>query len=147
MQKAKARHSLLVVAAAAVLMTLPASASVTFDDPPKTEVTVVVRNFNTLDIEIVAVTESGKRFEVGTVTRGAKRTLALPNRLMASDQPFRLKIYSVASAVPPSIIDNRVAGVRTKLLSPADGEEILLNVRSPLIDSHLDRGAANSPSH
>jgi hypothetical protein len=140
MQEVKTRYSLLVAAAAAVLLTVPASASVTFDNPRDVETTVVVRNYNSLDVQVFAVTESGKRFELGTVNQGAERTFALPGRLTNSDQPFQLKVYSLARAVPPSLIDNHVAGVKSRLLSPKDGDQIVLNIRTPLVESFIDRG-------
>jgi len=142
MQKVKTRHSVLVAAAAAVLLAVPASASVTIDNPRDTDATIVIRNYNSLDVQVFAVTESGKRFELGIVNRGKEREFALPDRLKDTNQPFRLRIYSVARAVPPSLIDNHVAAVRTKLFSLADGEKLMLNVRSPLIDSFVDRGTA-----
>jgi hypothetical protein len=133
------RRSLLVAAAIAALAMIPAGASATPDNP---DATVLVRNYNSLDVQVFAVTEAGKRFELGTVNRGAERSFVLPDRLMEGGMPFRLKIYSLARATPASVIDNHVAGVKTQLLSPTDGEQILLNVKSPLITSFIDRGTA-----
>lgn len=140
MQEVKTRYSLLVAAAAAVFLAVPASASVANDNPRDVDATVVVRNHNLLDVQVFAVTESGKRFELGTVNQGAERTFALPSRLMDTNQPFRLRIYSVTKAVPPSLNYNQIAGVRTKLLSLTDGQKLTLNVRSPLVDSFTDSG-------
>jgi hypothetical protein len=142
MQKAKFHQALLVAAAIAVLAAVPASASVTPPNPAVSEATVVVRNFNSRDVRVVAVTETGKRFELGTVQRSSKRAFKVPDRLLNENEPFVLKVYSLERPTPPSIIDHVVSGVRTQLLSPKNGEEITLNLRIPLTESFIDRSAS-----
>ncbi len=139
MQNAKNRQTLLIAAAIAVLAAVPASASVTPLDPVVTDATVVVRNFNSRDVRVFAVTETGERFELGTVQRSSKRSFKVPDRLLNANEPFVLKIYSLERPMPPSIIDNVVAGVKTQLLSPTNGEEITLTLRIPLTESFIDR--------
>ena len=126
--------------------TVPASATGPgeHEDPIlKTDATntqIVIRNYNSLDVQIFAVTEGGKRYELGTVKRGAERSFDGPERLVESGVEFRLKIYSLARAVPPSVIDNHVAGVKTQPLSMTVGEELRIMVRSPLVSSFVERG-------
>ncbi len=144
MQRVKKCHPMFLAALAATLATAPASATsqpVTPDNPPDADATVVVRNYNSLDVQVFAVTEEGKRYELGTVHRASERTLEIPEGLVANSTPFRLKIYSIARAMPASVVDNHVAGVKTQVLEIADGDEIQLTVKSPLVASFIDRGS------
>jgi len=136
----KTRLSLLAAAAIAFAAPIPASPAQAVDTPPGSDATVLVKNHNSLDVQIFAVTECGKRFELGTVNRNSERSLALPERLLDEATPFRLKIYSLARALQAEYRPKQLAAVKTQPLSPAVGEEIQLNIRSPLVASFIDRG-------
>jgi hypothetical protein len=77
---------------------------------------------------------------LGTVNRSSERTFDVPACLIDSGVEFRLKIYSLARAVPASVVDNHVAGVKTQPLTMTEGEEIRLVVKSPLATSFIERG-------
>jgi hypothetical protein len=91
-------------------------------------------------VQIVAVTEAGKRYRLGTVNHSSERTFDVPDCLIDSGVEFRLKIYSLARTMPASVVDNHIAGVKTQPLTITADEEILLLVKSPLVTSFIDRG-------
>jgi hypothetical protein len=145
MQTAKARLPVIAAAIISMIAATPANAAVPADKDPirkpdATETQVVIRNYNSLDVQIVAVTEAGKRYRLGTVNRSSERTFDVPDCLIDSGVEFRLKIYSLARAVPASVVDNHVAGVKTQPLTMTEGEEIRLVVKSPLATSFIERG-------
>ena len=145
MQTAKARLPLLAAAIISMMAAMPANAAVPTDEetirkPDATETQVTIRNYNSLDVQIFAVTEAGKRYRLGTVNRSSERSFSVPDCLVDSGIEFRLKIYSLARAVPASVVDNHVAGVKTQPLTVTEGEEIRLMVKSPLLSSFIERG-------
>ncbi len=145
MQTAKARLQVIAAAIISMIAATPANAAVPADKDPirkpdATETQVVIRNYNSLDVQIVAVTEAGKRYRLGTVNRNSERTFDVPDCLVDSGVEFRLKIYLLARAVPASVVDDHVAGVKTQPLTMTEGEEIRLVVKSPLATSFIERG-------
>lgn len=134
------RRSLLLAAITAALATVPTTALSQFEASTDSDITVMVRNQNSLDVQIYAVTEAGDQFELGRVQRNSESALAIPVELLSSTEAFSLKIYTLSPAMPASLVDNRIAAVRTQPLSPRAGEEIRLMVRSPLANSFIDRG-------
>lgn len=145
MHTAKARLPVVAAAIISMIAATPANAAPTTDKDPirmpdATETQVVIRNYNSLDVQIVAVTEAGKRYRLGTVNRSSERSFEVPDCLIGTGVEFRLKIYSLARAVPPSVVENHVAGVKTQPLTMTEGEEIRLVVKSPLATSFIERG-------
>lgn len=140
MEQTTTHQALLAVTAVAMLLTMPVAASEPSDAPPNPDATVLVRNNNYLDVQIFAVTEAGKRFELGTVTHGRERTFPLPNQLLENNEQFRLKICTLSRGMPTSIIDNHVAAVKTQPLALNPDAQISLTVASRLKNSYVDRG-------
>ena len=101
MQKSKFRIPLVAAAALAVVGATPTGNGLSsFPDNPtdtlqRVGTTIVVRNHNSLDVEVVAVTEAGRRFQLGAVHRGAGRTFVLPQGVTEGNHQFRLKVYSI----------------------------------------------------
>jgi hypothetical protein len=119
MQRSKFRFPMVAAAALAVVGATPTgqSASLYPDNPDATpQKTVLVRNHNSLDVEVVAVTEAGRR--------------------------FRLKVYSIGQKVGPSLVNHYVDAVKTQLLSSSVEGELVLQVHSPLANSFIDRGSS-----
>ena len=106
MQRSKFRFSMVAAAALAVVGATPTgqSASLYPDNPNATpQKTVLVRNHNSLDVEVVAVTEAGRRFRLGAVHRGAGRTFILPPLLLIAGRQGRtrgLKSQTNTETVP-----------------------------------------------
>ena len=148
MQNSKYRIPLVAAAALALVGATPTGHHPSSfpdnptDTPQSSETTIVVRNHNSLDVEVVAVTEAGKRFRLGSVNRGAARTFELPECVEESNQQFRLKVYSIDRPAAPSIVNHYLDAVKTQLLSSSVGGEIVLQVHSPLSDSFIDRAAS-----
>jgi len=133
------------VALAVVGATPTGSTPAVSDDNPEhvqqqDQTTVLVRNHNSLDVEVVAVTERGRRFRLGAVFSGAGRSFDLPRDLCQGNDPFRLKVYSIGRKVGPSVVNHYLEAIKTQPLSPNAGGEIVLQVQSPLSDSYIDRG-------
>lgn len=143
----KAHRTLLAAAVIAVFAAMPAGATATPNrgvvsvEPGRPIAAIVVRNYNSLDVQVFAVTAAGKRFELGRVNRDSERTFELPNRIVENNSEFRLKVYSLARGVPTSVIDNQLEAVKTQLLSPSASDEIVLTVKSPLLASFIDYGS------
>jgi hypothetical protein len=74
------------------------------------------------------------------VNCGSERSFSIPKNLVDSGVEFRLKIYSLARAVPASFVNNYVAAVKTQPLSVTEGEEVRLMVKDPLVASFIERG-------
>ena len=148
MQRSKFQFPVVAAAALAVVGATPIGHPASIYDenptgPPQTTVaTVLVRNHNSLDVEVVAVTEAGRRYRLGAVNRGAGRTFVVPQGISANSDRFRLKVYSIGRQVGPSLVNHYVDAVKTQLLSSSGGEEIVLQVHSPLSNSFIDRGPA-----
>jgi len=145
MKKSWIRIPVLAAAAFAVFGATPAASQsqdviASSALPRQVDKTVVVRNHNSLDVEIVAVTEAGRRFPLGAVNHGSGRTFVLPRALSESGNSFRLKIYSIAPKVGPSITTRYLGAVKTQLLSPSSTGSIVLQVQSPLASTFIDRG-------
>ncbi len=115
-----------------------------FDSPEVTPqpvpTTVTINNHNSLNVEVVAVTESGRRFRLGSVRRGAERTFDLPDCVCEGTGLFRLKIYTVGRKLGPSWLEYPLEAVKTRPISPATGGDLVLQVQSPLSDSFIDHG-------
>ena len=62
----------------------------------------MVRNHNSLDVDVVAVTEAGRRFLLGSVRHGAGRTFFLPPAVTDGNSRFRLKVYSIDRLAGPA---------------------------------------------
>ena len=145
MQRRSLRVPVIAAAALAVVGATPtarsdhAAGDGILATPQRISTTVVVRNHNPLDIEVVAVTESGRRYELGSVHSGAGRAFDLPRDVCESSDPFRLKIYSIGRKVGPSVVNRYLEAVKTNPLSPDTGGEIVLQVLSPLSASFIDR--------
>ncbi len=144
MRSYKARLSMLA-AALLFLAAVPATAAVTGDAPDAPDrpqgsptATVAVNNFNTLDVEIYAVTEEGRKYPLGVVNRVSSRTLALPDPLADGSTQFRLKIYSVQPSQVHSAYRKYLRGVKTGVLAVGEGSTISLMVGDPLTDSFIN---------
>lgn len=107
------------------------------DASSETHAFVEVRNYNSADIEVYAVSEEGRRFHIGTVNRLSQKVLALPSCLSAGEQ-FRLKIYTYAPRPPASVVRRLVEGVKTNPLSASAGQKIELVVNNPLTDTFIN---------
>ena len=145
MQRSKFRFPMVAAAALAVVGATPTgqSASLYPDNPDATpQKTVLVSNHNSLDVEVVAVTEAGRRFRLGAVRRGAGRTFTLPRGVTDNSSRFRLKVYSIGQKVGPSLVNHYVDAVKTQLLSSSVEGELVLQVHSPLANSFIDRGSS-----
>ena len=131
--------ALLFLAAVPATATTPGSAPDQPDRPQGSPTaTVVVNNFNTLDVEIYAVTEEGRKFALGVVNRVSSRSLALPDRLADGTTQFRLKIYSVQPSHVHSAYRKYLRGVKTAALAVGQGSTISLMVGDPLTDSFIN---------
>jgi hypothetical protein len=145
MQKSSFWIPVIAAAALAVVGATPTghSDAVFADNPEVTPqritATVFVRNHNSLDVEVVAVTEAGRRFRLGSVYSGAGREFELPADVCDGSDPFRLKVYSIGRKVGPSVANHYLEAVKTQPLSPNSGE-IVLQVHSPLSASFIERG-------
>jgi len=144
MLSTKARLSMLA-AALLLLVAVPASAAIPGVAPDAADqpqgsptATVTVSNFNTLDVEIYAVTEEGRKFPLGVVNRVSNRTLALPDQLADGATQFRLKIYSVQPSHVHSAYRKYLKGVKTAALAVSQGSTIALMVGDPLTDSFIN---------
>jgi hypothetical protein len=146
MQKSRFRIPVIVAVALAVVGATPTGRADSHGSdnpeitPQRTEATIQVRNHNSLDVEVVAVTEAGRRFRLGAVHGGAGRTFALPRDVSEGGNPFRLKVYSIGRKIGPSVVNHYLEAVKTPLLSPNADGEIVLQVQSPLSNSFIDRG-------
>lgn len=131
--------ALILLAAVPATAAVPGSARDAADQPQGgSTATVVVSNFNTLDVEIYAVTEEGRKFPLGVVNRVSSRSLALPNRLADGTTQFRLKIYSVQPSQVHSAYRKYLKGVKTAALAVEQGSTISLMVGDPLTDSFIN---------
>ena len=108
--------------------------------PQRVPTSVVVRNHNPLDVEVVAVTEAGRRFRLGSVQSGTRRTFDLPRGLCERGDLYRLKVYSIARKLGPSVANRYLDAVKTQPLSVDTDGDIVLQVHSPLSASFIDRG-------
>jgi hypothetical protein len=109
------------------------------DIPQGPDATVVVRNYNnSLRVEIHAVTEAGRRFQLGVVNQASERTFELPDRLADGSTQFRLKVYSFVPPDPRSAVRDYREGVKTRPLFMTAGEKIVLIVANPLARSFID---------
>lgn len=146
MQRSIFRVPVMATAALAVVGATPAGQTLSIDSDnalvhrQRAEVTVLVRNHNSLDVEVVAVTEAGRRFRLGTVHRGVRRTFVLPRDVTDRNSQFRLKVYSIGRRIGPSLVNHYLEAVKTQPLSAGAGGEIVLQVQSPLASSFVDRG-------
>lgn len=133
------RRAVLAAAALLLLAGLPALAEGPESPVPQgTPATVSVHNYNTLDVEVYAVTESGRRFRLGAVNRISQRALALPDQLTDGTTEFRLKIYSFRPREAASAYRRYLQGVKTNPLSAKAGELIPLIVTDPLVNSYVN---------
>lgn len=148
MQRSKFRISMVAAAALAVVGATPTGQSESnYPDNVAvtrrhTEATVLVRNHNSLDVEVVAVTEVGRRFQLGSVRRGSGRTFVLPRGVTDNSNQYRLKVYTIGQQGGPSLVNRYVDAVKTQLLSSSVGGELVLQVHSPLANSFIDRGSS-----
>jgi hypothetical protein len=108
--------------------------------PQRVPTTVLIRNHNPLDVEVFAVTEAGRRYRLGSVQSGAGRTFDLPRGLCECGDLYRLKVYSIARNVGPSLANRYLDAVKTQPLSVDRDGEIVLQVQRPLSASFIDRG-------
>jgi hypothetical protein len=135
----------MLAAALLLLAAVPAAATIHGTTPDAVDqlqgssvATVVVSNFNTLDVEIYAVTEEGRKFPLGVVNRVSTRNLALPDQLADGSTEFRLKIYSVRPSTVHSAYRKYIKGVKTAALAVGQGSTISLMVGDPLTDSFIN---------
>ncbi len=148
MQKSKLGIPVVAAAALAVVGATPTGQSASnYPDVAAVtrrniEATVLVRNHNSLDVEIVAVTEVGRRFRLGSVRRGGGRTFVLPRGVTENSNQYRLKVYAIGQQVGPSLVNHYVDAVKTQLLSSSVDGELVLQVHSPLASSFIDRGSS-----
>jgi hypothetical protein len=148
MRKSTLRVPAIAAAALAVVGAAPAghALSVNPNNPADiqqgAQVTVLVRNHNALDVEVVAVNESGRRFQLGAVHADAGRTFVLPRDLTDGDGQFRLKVYTVDRLVGSHLVKHYLEAVKTQPLSLSAGNEIVLQVQSRLANSFIDRGSS-----
>jgi hypothetical protein len=119
---------------------IPTDCKDVLDTPQDPEAMVVVRNNNSLRVEVHAITEAGRRFPLGVVNQASERTFALPDPLADGSTRFRLKVYSFRPPDPASAVRVYLEGVKTRPLSMTVGEAIVLIVANPLTRSFIDRG-------
>ncbi len=151
MQKSSIGVTLVAAVALTVLGAAPAEEAPT-DDPAKvsdvqqqTEQTLLVRNHNSLDVEVVAMSEMGRRFRLGVVNHGGGRTFVLPKGVADAGAPFRVKVYSIARKIGASVFDHYLQAVMTQPLSAAGAGPIVLHVKCPLTDSFVESGTLGGP--
>ncbi len=148
MQKSKFRLPVVAAAALAVVGATPTGPAVPShpdnpaDTPNSSEATVLVRNQNSSDVDVVAVTETGRRFLLGAVRQGAGRTFVLPRAVTDGSCRFRLKVFSIDRLMGPSSVNQYVDAAKTQPLSVQAGGEIVLQVQNPLANSFIDRGSS-----
>ena len=147
MQRSIFRIPVIATVALAVVGATPTgqSGSVLAEDvevvPQLSPTTVIVTNYNPLDIDVVAITEAGRRYRLGSVRgNGGGRSFDLPRDLCEANDLFRLKIYSIGRSMGPSLLTHYLQAVRTLPLAPNTESEIVLRVRSPLTQSFIDQG-------
>ena len=137
---AVAAAALVVVGATPAINTNPIDPDHPQITQQQSAATIVVRNHNSLDIEVVAVTEAGRRYPLGAVNAGAGRAFSLPEALLEGQEQYRLKVYSIGRKMGATVTNHYLEAVKTQLLSPRSGDEIVLQVHSPLSSSFIDRG-------
>jgi len=146
MKRSSYRIPVIASAALAVVGAAPAGHSVSdhpnnpADVPQQAEATVLVRNHNPLDVEVVAVTDAGRRFRLGEVNGDAGGTFVLPQTLTDGSGQFRLKVYSLETRVGSFLVNRYLEAVNTQPLSVSPGSAIVLQVVSPLRNSFVDGG-------
>jgi hypothetical protein len=129
--------------AAAALLTTVAAVPATASEPEnlvrpqRSQAVVQVRNYNRADVEVYAVSEGGRRFRLGTVSRQSERTLAVPG-FLTDGSLFRLKIYTYEPRRPASMVRKLTHGVKTNPLSARSGQTIELIVNDPLTDTFIN---------
>lgn len=151
MQKNNIGVILVAAVALAVLGAAPVEEASTNVSPEvsgvqqQTGPSLLVHNHNSLDVEVVAMSEPGRRFRLGVVNRGGGRTFALPEGLSEGGAPFRVKVYSIARKIGPSVFDHYLQAVMTQPLSAAGAGPIVLHVKCPLTDSFVESGTVGGP--
>ena len=143
MHASKARIPMVAAAFLALLVVMPAGAAVPTDpgdalDTPQgtSQAIVEIRNDNSRDVEVYAVTEAGRRYRLGFVSPSSTRTLQLPHQIVDARTPFRIKVYSFEHRAG-SALAHYLEGVKTRVLTPNAGEEITLWLTRNLTESAL----------
>ena len=143
MQMSRFRIPVIAVAAMAVVGATPADKAASaqpytaIDTAATVTATVVVHNDNWQDVEVVALTDAGKRFRLGEVARGLERSFSFPDALVDGKCQFRLKVYSIDNQVGSLLATRYLGAVQTKPLSVSAGSEIVMHITDPLGESFI----------
>ena len=144
MLASKARIPMVAAAFLALLAAMPASAAVPTDpgnalDTARqgtSHATIEIRNDNSRDVEVYAVTEAGQRNLLGFVRPSSARTFQLPHRLVDAGTPFRIKVYSFEH-IARSALPVYLEGVKTRVLTANAGEKVTIRLGNPLLQSAI----------
>ena len=143
MQASKARIPMVAAAFLMLLVAVPAGAAVQNDPGDAldtaqgiSQATVEIRNENSRDVEVYAVTEAGRRYRLGFVSPSSTRTLQLPHQIVDARTPFRIKVYSFEHTSRSALVDY-LEGVKTRVLTANAGQRITLRLVNPLSQSAI----------
>ena len=94
--------------------------------------TLYVKNRNSQDVVVYAITETGKRHAIGTVNGLRDRKFTIPASLVNGGVDFRLAVYGLGIEGPYNYLRKIHRGVKTNPIQVTPGGTIELLVGQPL---------------
>lgn len=137
------RYPVAAAAILALLGTMPPAAEARADDrdaikaAKNADARILVRNSNSLDIEVHVIAQSGRRFRLGKVRRMSNRAFLLPEWFADGRAEIVVKVYAFAPPAAGSAMRRYLQGVETKPFPANVGENLRLEVTDPLTESFI----------